>query len=69
MSPEFTQYLARLNEVGQELSTKSGVEIQKIRADILTAYAEGRLSDFEKRHLYGISVIIMGEMRERSSDK
>lgn len=61
----FNEYLAKLNAIGQVPAThKNFVEIQKIQADILTAYAEGRLSDFEKQHLGGISSIIMDEMRE-----
>ena len=61
----FTEYLAKLNAIGQVPATQENfVTIQQIRSDILTSYAEGKLSDFEKGHLYGISSIIMNEMRE-----
>ena len=48
MSDMFKDFLARLNAIGDSP---------------VTAYTEGNLSDFEKRHLYGISSIIMDEMR------
>ncbi len=61
----FKDYLAKLNAIGQAPATHENfVAIQQIRSDILTSYAEGGLSDFEKRHLYGISSIIMDEMRK-----
>lgn len=61
----FTDYLAKLNTIGQApASHENFVVIQQIRSDILTSYAEGNLSDFEKGHLYGISSIIMSEMRD-----
>lgn len=61
----FNAYLAKLNELAQNITHENFLEIQKIRVDILTSYTEGHLSDFEKRHLYGISSIIMNEMREK----
>lgn len=61
----FKEYLAKLNAIGQVPATHENfVEIQRIQADIWTAYAEGHLSDFEKRHLGGISSIIMDKMRK-----
>ena len=64
MSDTFKDFLARLNAIGDSPVTHENfTTIQQIRSDILTAYTEGNLSDFEKRHLYGISSIIMDEMR------
>lgn len=64
MSDMFKDFLARLNAIGDSPVTHENfTTIQQIRSDILTAYTEGNLSDFEKRHLYGISSIIMDEMR------
>ncbi len=62
-------YLAKLDAIGQVPATHENfVAIQQIRSDILTSYAEGNLSDFEKRHLYGISSIVMNKMREELSE-
>lgn len=64
MSDMFKDFLARLNAISDSPVTHENfTTIQQIRSDILTAYTEGSLSDFEKRHLYGISSIIMDEMR------
>lgn len=64
----FKDYLAKLNAIGEAPATHENfVIIQQIRSDILTSYTEGSLSDFEKRHLFGISSIIMNEMREELS--
>lgn len=61
----FKDYLAKLNAIGQMPATQENfVAIQQIRSDILTSYTVGDLSDFEKRHLFGISSIIMDEMRD-----
>ena len=65
----FTDFLAKLNAIAQVPATQENfVAIQQIRSDILTSYVEGKLSDFEKGHLYGISSIIMYEMREELSE-
>ena len=61
----FKDFLTKLNAIGQIPATQENfVAIQKIMSDILTAYTEGSLSYFEKQHLYGISTIIMNEMRK-----
>lgn len=61
----FKDYLAKLNAISQAPTTQENfVAIQQIRSDILTSYALGDLSDFEKRYLFGISTIIMDKMRE-----
>lgn len=61
----FKDYLAKLNAIGQVPATYENlVAIQQIRSDISTSYTEGDLSDFEKRHLFGISSIIIDEMRK-----
>lgn len=69
----FNEHLARLNEIAQNPSHENFIEIQKIRADILTAYTAGNLSKCEKRTLYTASSIIMDRMRktlnERNGDK
>lgn len=62
---EFKPYLAKLNTIAQANATHENfVEIQKIRDDILNAYNDGELSNLEKRALYDLSLIIMGEMRK-----
>lgn len=64
----FKNYLSKLNTIAEATATqKNFLAIQQIRSDILTAYTEGNLSDFEKRHLFGISSIIMNEMRRKLS--
>ena len=64
MSDLFKGFLARLNAIGgSPVTHENFIAIQQIRSDILTAYTEGSLSDFEKRQLYGISSIIMDDMR------
>lgn len=64
----FKNYLSKLNTIAEATATqKNFLAIQQIRSDILTAYTEGNLSDFEKRHLFGISSIIMNEMRKKLS--
>lgn len=63
----FNKYLAQLNDLAQNHTHENFVQIQKVQADILTAYTKGSLSDIEKRHLYGISTIIMDEMRKELS--
>lgn len=66
----FKDYLAKLNAIGEVPATHENfVAIQQIRSDILSSYTEGRLSDFEKRHLFGISSIIMDEMRDALNRK
>lgn len=62
----FMDFLAKLNTIGQAsiVTQEDFISIQRIRSDILTAYTEGSLSDFEKCHLMGISAIIMNEMRK-----
>lgn len=58
-------YLAKLNAITQvEATHENFVEIQKIRDDILNSYNNGKLSNLEKRTLYDLSLIIMGNMRK-----
>lgn len=58
-------YLAKLNAIAQVDATHENfVEIQKIRDDILNSYNNGKLSNLEKRTLYDLSLIIMGDMRK-----
>lgn len=66
----FQEFIAKLIDIGQApVSHENFVLIQKIRSDILTAYTESRLTDLEKRHLYGISSIIMNKMRDELNIK
>lgn len=60
----FKKYLAQLNDLAQNYTHENFVQIQKVQADILTSYTKGSLDDFEKRHLYDISEIIMRGIRE-----
>ncbi len=61
----FKTYLAKLNTIAQDTATHENfVKIQRIRDDILNAHNDGNLSGLEKRALYDLSLIIMGEMRK-----
>lgn len=65
MSAMFKVYLAKLDTIAQADTTHENfVEIQRIRDDILNSYNDGKLSNLEKRALYDLSLIIMGQMRE-----
>ena len=61
----FKDYLAKLNAIAQvEATHENFAGIQKIRDNILNSYNDGKLSNLEKRTLYDLSLIIMGEMRK-----